>query len=173
MKKNSIFFVLIALIGCLIQGCTSEDNVNLPMSIRDLPVLDGSNNTASLRKAIAASYLGWSYTVESDGQVEVNCPENLTTLFNDRTRDTGTESALQNLQSNTSDIIIIDEALTESDLTQSELKQKQIGSIAGAPICVLIRESTPATAESYKLYEFMSSAQGQAIIQQCGYSTTK
>lgn len=184
MKKYSIFFMLIALIGCLIQGCTSEDNKDLEYGIRDLPSIGGANPTSGLRKAICAKWLGWTYTVESDGSVEVNCSESLATLFDYRTRSTSVSTAFTNLATNNIDILIVEEPLPDSsDLDMKDylnrysniaLKQKTIGyTSAGNAVIAFIRESTPETTEAYKVYEYLSTAAGQAVLQQCGYSVSK
>ncbi len=86
MKKNSVLFMLLLLIGGMLQSCSSDDNKDLEVGIRELPAIGGTNSTYDLRRAVSAAWIGWSYTVESDGEVVVNCSENQLKLLDWRTQ---------------------------------------------------------------------------------------
>lgn len=191
MKKNSILFMLLVLIGSLLQGCTPDDYKEIEFSIRDLPTTGGLSSTQNLRKAIGASWLGWTYTIEDDGTVVANVNEKLNEILGWRAPvEDNVGKALIALAINDADIVILDKKPDEfsSDPTTAEkekedwdnyvknysaekLSQKVIGYTAtGHEVVAYIKESTNKSYNSYKLYEYLTTPAGQAVVKQLGYT---
>lgn len=180
MKKNSLLFLLLLFIGGVLQSCTSDDNKDLELGIRELPAIGGTSATYDLRRAVSATWVGWSYTVESDGEVVVNCSENLLKLLDWRTASSNNAiTALVDLASKNKNIIILDEEISQQDLDNNyvgkyddvPLSKKVIGHTSnGEEVYVMIRTNDSEGTEARKIYDFLTTPAGQAAITKCGYT---
>lgn len=173
------------LVGGLLQGCTSDDNKDLEYSIRDLPLIGGTQSTDALRTAIGATWLGWGFTIESDGTVVPNIDENLTTILDWKTPVTNAPTALISLAGNGVGLVILDVKPDQdpADTNQTDWKkfqatysnvpltQKVIGhTTSGSEVVAYIRTSSSDLTESYKIYTWLSTPAGQAVVKQLGYT---
>lgn len=170
MKKNSILFLVFLVLGGLFQSCSSDDNKDLEFGIRQLPSIGGTSSTLGLRKAVGATWLGWSYALESDGEVVVNVPKDLNSLFDYRmTSSDNTAAVLMDVANNNKSIGIVveDESI---GLEEDQLSKKVIGyTEEGDKVYVVIGVKAPNTTEAYKIYEFLTTPAGQSIVATCGY----
>lgn len=182
MKKNSILFMLVVLIGSLLQGCTPDDYKDIELSIRDLPTMGGLSDTQNLRKAVSSTWLGWTYTIEN-GVFEANVNEKLNEILEWRTPNSNNAAlALTALAIHDTEIAILD-TKPDADPTDAdwlnykskysdiELTQKVIGYTAtGAEVVAYIKADTKKSYNAYKLYEYLTTPAGQAVVKQLGYT---